>query len=80
VDGVSTLDHLWVEPGRMRTGLGTRLFRHAAGAAREMDASEMEWEGEPNAVGFYERMGGRTVRTVTSEWNRTLDVMAVELD
>jgi hypothetical protein len=39
----------------------------------------MEWEGEPNAVGFYERMGGRRVRTVTSEWGRELPVMAVDL-
>ncbi len=78
-DGVCVLDHLWVEPGSMRTGVGTQLFRYAMTRARDLGATAMEWEGEPNAVGFYERMGGRRVRTVTSEWGRELPVMAVEL-
>lgn len=79
-DGVSVLDHLWVAPGRMRTGIGSALFRHSAAAARSMGATSMAWEAEPNAAGFYAKMGGRTAMTVTSEWGRTLDVMAVELD
>jgi hypothetical protein len=40
----------------------------------------MEWEAEPNAVGFYERMGGRHVRdSEPNEWGRVLEVMAVDL-
>jgi GNAT superfamily N-acetyltransferase len=78
-NGVSTLDHLWVAPGRMRTGIGSALFGHAAAAARAMGAISMAWEAEPNAAGFYAKMGGRTVMTVTSEWGRAIDVMAVEL-
>jgi ribosomal protein S18 acetylase RimI-like enzyme len=78
-DGIAVLDHLWVEPGSMRMGVGSALFRHAAEAALAMGARTMEWETEPNAAGFYTRMGGRVVRTTTSEWGRTLDVMTVEL-
>jgi hypothetical protein len=39
----------------------------------------MEWESDPNAVGFYRRMGGDTVRMQRSEWGRDLPVMAVDL-
>jgi GNAT superfamily N-acetyltransferase len=78
-EGVTLLDHLWVAPGAMRSGVGSALFQHVARAAREMGATTMEWEADPNAVPFYERMGGRTVRTATSEWGRELDVMAVDV-
>jgi GNAT superfamily N-acetyltransferase len=78
--GVSILEHLWVEPGSMRAGVGSRLFRHAGDRARALGAAVMEWEAEPNALGFYTRMGGRPVRTATSEWGRELTVMAVGLD
>jgi hypothetical protein len=40
----------------------------------------MEWEAEPNALGFYERMGAVYVRdSEPSEWGRVLAVMAVSL-
>jgi GNAT superfamily N-acetyltransferase len=78
-DGVSELDDLWVEPAAIRTGIGTALFRHAADQARATGARALRWEAEPNAVGFYERMGAETVGTATSEWGRTVPVMQVEL-
>jgi GNAT superfamily N-acetyltransferase len=79
VSGTAVLDHLWVVPGSMRAGIGTRLFRWAADRAREQGAGTMEWESDPNAVGFYRRMGGRTVRMQRSDWGRDLPVMAVDL-
>ena len=79
VKGVAVLVHLWVAPGSMRAGIGRRLFRWAATRAREQGAAAMEWESDPNAVGFYRRMGGRTVRMQRSEWGRDLPVMAVDL-
>jgi GNAT superfamily N-acetyltransferase len=77
--GVCVLEHLWVEPARIRAGIGSRLFRHAAGRARDLGATAMEWEAEPNALGFYARMGGRPLRTATSEWGRELTIMGVTL-
>ena len=77
--GICVLEHLWVEPARMRHGAGTALFRHAAGAAAGLGAREMEWEAEPNALPFYARVGGRPVRTTVSEWGRELTVMGVSL-
>jgi GNAT superfamily N-acetyltransferase len=79
VAGVSVLEHLWVEPVSMGAGVGSGLFRHASETARALGAHVMEWEAEPNALGFYAKMGGRRVRTTTSEWGRELAVMAVDL-
>jgi GNAT superfamily N-acetyltransferase len=73
------LEDLWVEPEWIGKGVGGRLFRHAAEHARRTGAKVMEWEAEPNALGFYEKMGARYVRDSASEWGRTLAVMGVEL-
>jgi GNAT superfamily N-acetyltransferase len=73
------LADLWVEPEWIGRGIGSRLFRRAADHARATGARTMEWEAEPNALGFYEKMGGRYVRDSTSEWGRTLSVMGVDL-
>ena len=40
----------------------------------------MEWEAEPNAIGFYEKLGGIYLReSEETEWGRTLSVMGKEL-
>ena len=77
--GVCVLEHLWVEPAHMRRGAGSQLFRRSAERAAGLGATALEWEAEPNALGFYARMGGRPVRTTTSEWGRDLTVMGVLL-
>jgi GNAT superfamily N-acetyltransferase len=73
------LEDLWVEPEWIGTGIGTSLFCRAVDHARATGARAIEWEAEPNALGFYEKMGGRYVRDSTSEWGRTLSVMGVDL-
>jgi GNAT superfamily N-acetyltransferase len=59
------LDDLWIEPASIGKGIGSRLFRHTADRAAEVGAGRMEWEAEPNAVGFYERAGGATCVTAS---------------
>jgi GNAT superfamily N-acetyltransferase len=73
------LADLWVEPAWIGKGVGTALFRRAADHAREAGARVLEWEAEPNALGFYEKMGARRLRDSTSEWGRMLSVMGVGL-
>jgi len=73
------LADLWVEPAWIGKGVGTALFRRAADHAREGGAQVLEWEAEPNALGFYEKMGARRLRDSTSEWGRMLSVMGVGL-
>ena len=77
---VCVLDHLWIEPASIGTGIGSGLFRHAAARATLLGAQRMEWEAEPNAVGFYEKMGGHYLReSEPSEWGRIVPVMSIDL-
>ena len=78
-DGVAVLEDLWVDPASIGRGLGSRLFRLAADRARELGAARMEWGAEPNAVGFYEKMGGRFLRDHVSEWGRITPWMGLDL-
>ncbi|MDP9233352.1 MAG: GNAT family N-acetyltransferase [Actinomycetota bacterium] len=78
---VCWLEDLWVAPAWIGKGIGTRLWRYAAEHAQRVGARRLEWEAEPNAVGFYERMGGRYLRdSEASEWGRALPVMGVALN
>jgi GNAT superfamily N-acetyltransferase len=79
-DEVAWLEDLWVDPGWMRQGVGSALFAAVADEARRRGAVRLEWEAEPNALGFYRRMGGRYVRdSPPTEWGRILPVMGVDL-
>ena len=51
------LEDLWVEPSSIGSGAGRRLFEHAVAVARGGGASALEIDADPNALGFYERMG-----------------------
>jgi len=76
---VAILDHLWVHPTAFGRGIGTRLFRIVVDRARQLGAARLEWGAEPNAVGFYEKMGGRYLRDHVSEWGRVTPWMGLEL-
>jgi ribosomal protein S18 acetylase RimI-like enzyme len=78
-DGVVELDDLWVDPAAIGRGVGTELFRFACDRARERGGRALRCEAEPNAVGFYERMGAATIGTARSSWGRRNPVMRVEL-
>src|SRR5690242_5967705 len=79
-DGVGILDGLWVDPVHFGEGIGTLLFEHATKRARTLEATAVELESDPNAVGFYERMGASQVRTVVGSWGRELPVMRLDLE
>lgn len=77
---VCWLDDLWVEPDWIGGGIGSLLFRRAAERARELCALRLEWEAEPNAIGFYTRMGGRYLRDgEPTVWGRVLPIMGIDL-
>jgi len=77
--GVAVLDDLWVDPAWLGRGVGGLLFREAAARARELGATRLEWGAEPNAVGFYERLGGQKVRDHVTEWGRVAPWMGIDL-
>ena len=57
VGGTCELDGLFVEPGRMRTGVGRLLVEDATRIARERGAASIEVVANPQAVAFYEAVG-----------------------
>jgi len=81
VDGeLAELDELWVEPDWIGQGVGSELFRFVASRAASLGAARLEWEADPNAVGFYERMGARWLRdSAPSAWGRITPVMGIDL-
>ena len=55
------LEHLWVLPEHVGTGIGRALFDHAFRRAAALGAATLSIEADPNAEGFYQRMGARRV-------------------
>ena len=53
--------HMWVLPHTMGQGVGRCLFLHAVERARQLGFRTLEIESDPNAEGFYLRMGARRV-------------------
>jgi len=65
------LDHLWIAPHAMRRGIGRALFAHAIEETRRLGHRRLKIEADPNAEGFYTRMGARRVgATVTTIENQ----------
>lgn len=58
VDGDEAfLRDLFVEPAYFRRGIGSALFTAAAEHARLSGAKRLRLGGDPNALGFYQRLG-----------------------
>jgi N-acetylglutamate synthase-like GNAT family acetyltransferase len=55
------LDGLFVEPDRMRGGVGRRLVEDAKRIARERGATRIDVVANPQAVAFYEAVGFKPV-------------------
>lgn len=61
------LEHLWVRPDAMGRGVGRSLFTHAIGLAGSLGFTVVQIESDPNAEGFYLRMGASRAGTNTVE-------------
>jgi GNAT superfamily N-acetyltransferase len=80
-DDKAVLDHLWVTPAHIGTGVGKELFIHAMQNAASRDISAVEISSDPNAEGFYQKMGahrsGETVSEIDGQ-PRTLPRLTVD--
>jgi GNAT superfamily N-acetyltransferase len=76
------LDKLFVDPRRLRTGVGRRLIAHAVGEARRRGAKRLTILSDPYAAGFYERNGARRIGEAPSDAipGRTLPLYEIGLD
>ncbi len=66
-DTKAELEHMWVAPKVIGTGIGKELFLDAMERAAGLRVREVEISSDPNAAGFYERMGARKIGEVDSE-------------
>ncbi len=81
-EGAGWLDNLFIKPEYMGRGIGQTLFAHALTLARQRGYRWMRWESDPNAVGFYEKMGGRRIgerHSRVEDQPRILPIMELEL-
>jgi GNAT superfamily N-acetyltransferase len=76
------VDHLWVLPDFMGKGIGAELFRHLISRCKDLGVGVLEIESDPNAQGFYERMGAKKVGENVGEIEsqpRVLPVLEISL-
>ena len=60
------LEHMWVTPESIGTGIGKELFLDAMERAAALEVRGVEISADPNAAGFYERMGAKQIGEVDS--------------
>jgi len=75
------LEDLWLEPQAIGKGYGRLLWDHALSIAREAGAWGMEFNAEPFAMGFYEKMGAVQVGVTPSRFipGRKLPLMRIQV-
>lgn len=81
-DGIAWIEDLWVLPEYIGRGIGKQLFLDAISRARQMEYKKLQLEADPNAAGFYEKMGMHKIGERRGEVDgepRVLPLMEMEL-
>jgi GNAT superfamily N-acetyltransferase len=81
-DGSAWIENLWVSPVVIGKGVGKRLFLHALELSRQRGFASLHLEADPNAAGFYEKMGMEKIGERRSDIEgrpRILPIMAIQL-
>src|SRR5256714_10752818 len=80
---LAEIEHMWIKPEHMGSGVGRALFEHARDRAKELQLPVLELSADPNAEGFYERMGAKRIGDVPASMNgaaaRVLPRMRINL-
>jgi N-acetylglutamate synthase-like GNAT family acetyltransferase len=81
-EGLAELEHMWIRPQHMGAGVGRALFLHVKERAAKLGIAVLEISADPNAEGFYQRMGARRIGEIQSEIDgqpRVLPRLSVEV-
>ena len=73
---------LWVLPEFIGQGIGRELFLHALTRCNELGYDKLLIESDPNAVGFYEKMGAKRVGESHNEVDgnpRVLPILEIQI-
>ncbi len=57
----------YIEPEAIRQGYGRMLWAPVTTKAKELKVKYLTWETDPNAVGFYLKMGAKQIGTTDSK-------------
>ncbi len=80
---LAEIEHMWIKPERMGGGVGRALFEHARQRAEQRGARGLELSADPNAAGFYERMGAKYIGEIPAgmdgDEHRVLPRMRIDL-
>jgi GNAT superfamily N-acetyltransferase len=79
---VASVEHLWVAPAYIGKGIGSALFEYILSRCKELGVQVLKIESDPNAQGFYERMGAKKVGEARGEVDghpRVLPLLEVTL-
>ena len=81
-ESLAELEHMWINPQYMGNGAGRALFAHVRERAQARRFNALEITADPNAEGFYERMGAVRVSEVPADVDgqpRVLPRMRIDL-
>lgn len=81
-NGHAWIENLWVVPEYIGRGIGRQLFLHAVDRARQRGFKTLQLEADPNALGFYEKMGMRKIGERQAEVDghpRNLPILEIDL-
>jgi ribosomal protein S18 acetylase RimI-like enzyme len=74
-DGNAWIENLWVDPRSIGKGLGKKLFLHALELSRQRGFKTLRLEAEPNALGFYKKLGMKKTGERTYEIDGILRIL-----
>ncbi|QDQ02850.1 GNAT family N-acetyltransferase [Lysinibacillus fusiformis] len=76
------LDALFIEPDYIGKGLGKIIWEHLLNKAKELELNEFTIDSDPNAEGFYLKMGAENIGSTPSTVfpDRSLPLMKVKVN
>ena len=74
---IAWLENLWVLPEYIGKGIGKELFHHVIALARRRGYKSLQLEADPNALGFYEKMGMKKIGERYSEVDGSTRVLPI---
>jgi N-acetylglutamate synthase-like GNAT family acetyltransferase len=66
-ESCAELEHMWIRPDHMGGGIGRAMFLHVKERAANLEIPALEISADPNAEGFYKRMGATRIGELRSE-------------
>ena len=74
-DSLAEIEHMWIKPEQIGSGVGRALFDHVRDRANELHLPALELSADPNAEGFYARMGAARVGEVRADMDERTRVL-----